>query len=723
MSAPSIQLTFLACLLITLHLAFIAPIQASEVIEITPQNLMNKKRQKPLCFPLENINQGLITLETPYPSLDLSNSTAIQQAPGIEDLWFVTNRFRKLAYFKTSDDKPQLEFLSNLGFKRGSFLGLALHPDFKNNGKIYISYIQLKKPTDTFTIYEVTFDHRKEVIEKDSQRVIASFDSPVDDPKGRDHHGGHMIFGPDGYLYFVIGDGHKVRLPSLSSQDLNTAFGKMLRIDVDKPSDDKAYSIPNDNPLVGKAGLDEIYAWGLRNFWKFEFQPDSNIIWGGDVGTQRFEELNRIEKAGNYGWPDREGNQDCPSTVCKHPRYNLHDEYIDPVISMSREEANSITGGFFYQGEDIPELKGLYIFGDFSLGRLWSYNIDTNEQQLLLHQPLSIVSFAQDHQGELYFIDFTDGTFYKLAAASKAAATETFDTLAQTRCVDMENYQASLGYTTPLYLKDLSNTNNLDKFHFAALPRNKQITVDQQQNLIFPKSSVLIQTLAKDNKPIETRLLSLNHQDQWQGKSYLWNSEQNDAVTISGDEPTTAGHQLLSAGECKLCHREQLGSAILQISQLDIDLHAGDASYNQLDQLIKLGIIANDDNTKNYLATRNLAVENPIDQQARLWLQSNCAHCHQPGGNAARAAIDLRIGTTFSDMNLCDVESSFDNLGIEGGKLLAPQSPEKSILLQRIHHKNLALRMPPLDNKTVDLEGKALIERWINNIDSCLQHP
>jgi hypothetical protein len=227
-----------------------------------------------------------------------------------------------------------------------------------------------------------------------------------------------LAFGPDGYLYIGLGDGGGSGDPNNNGQNLNTLLGKLLRIDVDSGS---PYAIPGSNPFVGVAGLDEIWAYGLRNPWRFSFDRDTGDLWIGDVGQGSWEEVDHQPAASaggeNYGWRLMEGAhcynppEDCDMTGL-----------VLPVHEYSHGSNNcSITGGYLYRGS-VPQLAGLYLFGDYCTGRVWAYNPDTDvATQILTDQTVgNVLSFGEDAAGEVYIL--TGSTLWRLETGDLTGA-------------------------------------------------------------------------------------------------------------------------------------------------------------------------------------------------------------------------------------------------------------------------------------------------------------
>ena len=221
----------------------------------------------------------------------------------------------------------------------------------------------------------------------------------------KNHNGGHLAFGPDGYLYIGLGDGGSRGDPHGNAQDTTNLLGSILRIDVSSASSRHPYAIPPDNPFVGLgAGVrEEIWAYGLRNPWRFSFDTVSGDLWAGDVGQGGYEEVNIIRPGLNYGWNIKEGLH-CYQSSKKCPELNSE----PPIVEYSHTAGKcSITGGYVYRGTSLPSLAGAYVYGDFCTGQIWAFRSDgagVTEHSELLHADAEIYSFGQDQQGEIFVL-------------------------------------------------------------------------------------------------------------------------------------------------------------------------------------------------------------------------------------------------------------------------------------------------------------------------------
>jgi glucose/arabinose dehydrogenase len=289
------------------------------------------------------------------------------------------------------------------GKNEEGLLGFAFHPNFAENHKIYLDYSAYHGKRRN-VISEWQYNPETGRIDPDSERVIMEIEQPF-----WNHNGGHLAFGPKGYLYITKGDGGSGGDPKDNGQDLTTLLGAILRIDVDKQENGKPYAIPDSNPFVDHpTARPEIYAWGLRNVWRFSFDAKTQTLWAADVGQVSYEEVDIIKKGGNYGWNHREGFH-------AYKGGNKTPEMIDPVIDYPRDKGQSITGGYVYRGDAIPQLQGAYIYGDYASGRIWALRHEagevTSNRRIDIRPAVS--SFGVDRENELYICSF-DGKIYKL---------------------------------------------------------------------------------------------------------------------------------------------------------------------------------------------------------------------------------------------------------------------------------------------------------------------
>jgi glucose/arabinose dehydrogenase len=284
------------------------------------------------------------------------------------------------------------------------FLGLTFHPNFKKNGEFFVFYTTKKAPlTNVVSRFKVRKDDPSKAAPA-SEEVLLRFEKPY-----WNHDGGTITFGPDGFLYIFHGDGGAANDRFDNGQNLKTLLGKVLRIDVDKKDEGKPYAVPKDNPFVGqKHAAPEIWAYGLRNIWRMAFDRKTGRLWAADVGQNLYEEIDLIEKGGNYGWNRREGLHPFGARGTGPKK-----EFIEPIWEYHHDVGKSMTGGHVYRGKRLPELDGAYLYGDYVTGKLWALWYDDAKKRVVANRrikdrTLPVYSFGEDEEGEVYFLTQTN---------------------------------------------------------------------------------------------------------------------------------------------------------------------------------------------------------------------------------------------------------------------------------------------------------------------------
>ena len=350
-----------------------------------------------------------LKLEPVLGGLEFNSPTNLAQAP--DGRMFVTEQEGRVLSFPEealSSADPAIGELLDIRDRvrtRGSeegLLGLALSPDFAETGHFFV-YYSASDPRRS-VVSRFASKAGAERVSPDSELVILEVAQPYSN-----HNGGQLSFGPDGHLYIGLGDGGSAGDPLGSGQDTSTLLGSILRIDVSASALQEPYRVPPDNPFAAGGGRGEIWAYGLRNPWRFSFDRTTGEMWAGDVGQNRWEEIDRIERGGNYGWNALEGSH-CfsPSDGCQR-NGTILPAWEYPLGSG----ACSVIGGYVYRGEAIPWLDGVYVFGDFCTGEVMGLRQDDDRytDALLAATGLRIVSFGQDNAGELYLLSQRSGIF------------------------------------------------------------------------------------------------------------------------------------------------------------------------------------------------------------------------------------------------------------------------------------------------------------------------
>jgi glucose/arabinose dehydrogenase len=294
-------------------------------------------------------------------------------------------------------------------------LGLVLHPDWPEVGRAFVHYSDRNGDTVLSELTGTQAGDAAPVLDPASARVLLTVDQPFPN-----HNGGQLAFGPDGYLWFGLGDGGSANDPLGNGQNPSTLLGSILRLDVSEPG---AYAVPDDNPFAeGSGGAPEVYLYGLRNPWRFSFDPETGLVWIADVGQDRYEEIDRIDPAtargANLGWNLMEASHCFVEAACSS------DGLVVPLAEYGREQGCSVTGGHVYRGADIDGLQGWYLFGDYCTGLLFGVPSDAEAPtdgsalapRVLLETGRSISSFGTDSDGELYLTDIGGGTLSRIVA-------------------------------------------------------------------------------------------------------------------------------------------------------------------------------------------------------------------------------------------------------------------------------------------------------------------
>lgn len=356
-----------------------------------------------------------------FPNLSFDYPVDIQHAGDGTNRLFVVEQEGRILVFENDAGVGNTEIFLDIsnqvlfGGEQG-LLGLAFHPNFEQNGYFYVDYTA-DNPRRTVISRFTADPSNPNTVDPESELIILE----VDQPYGN-HNGGQISFGPDGYLYIAFGDGGSGGDPQGNGQNLSTILGSIIRIDVDNTGSEMNYGIPEDNPFAGNTEgyREEIYAYGLRNPWRFSFDPETELLWAADVGQNEYEEINIIEKGNNYGWNIMEGLH-CfePSTGCDTSGLTM------PVWEYDHGDGQSVTGGFVYRGSSAQEISGDYIYADFVSGRIWAFAFFGNPaNRLLFNTDLQISTFGVDQNQELYFASFSDGKIYKFQGEPTAVDNE-----------------------------------------------------------------------------------------------------------------------------------------------------------------------------------------------------------------------------------------------------------------------------------------------------------
>jgi glucose/arabinose dehydrogenase len=340
---------------------------------------------------------------------DGSNRVFVATQRGVIHVFPNDQKATKTQVFLDMQDKVRYTDREN----EEGFLGMAFHPKFKENGEFFVFHT-VKRLTNVISRYRVSKDDPNRA-DPASQEEIFRIDRPF-----WNHDGGTLVFGPDGYLYIVLGDGGAANDPNDNAQNLGVLLGKVLRIDVDSRSPGRNYGIPKDNPFVNSEGArPEIWCYGLRNPWRIAFDRETGVLWCGEVGQNIWEEICLLTPGGNFGWNRREGFH-----AFGPQGKGVSEKYIEPIWEYHHDLGKSITGGAVYRGKRLPELVGHYVYADYVSNKIWALKYDQSQKRVVANRPIHnpnvpILSFGEDQEGELYFLTYspTGQGIYRFAAA------------------------------------------------------------------------------------------------------------------------------------------------------------------------------------------------------------------------------------------------------------------------------------------------------------------
>ena len=686
-------------------------------------------------------------LEDAFPQLNFGNQRPLQllSAPDESDRVFVLCQEGKVHVFQNLRDADATEVfldlsenVSRTGNEEG-LLGLAFHPEFTSNREVYVCY-SAEGPQSVVSRLRVSPDDPGHV-DPETEEILLVVPQPF-----RTQNGGSIEFGPDGYLYVGLGDGGSANDPLQHGQNLESLLGSVLRIDVDTVDPGLNYAIPADNPFVdgGEDVRGEIWAYGFRNVWRLAFDRETGKLWVGDVGQDRFEEVNVVIRGGNYGWNLREGEFPLDETSLEPLSSTDRDAEVDcvpPLASYYHSEGRAVVGGRVYHGDRLAGLDGAYLYADFFSGNIWAahHQDQALTEEKICSAKVQISGFGEDRNGEVYLCAF-DGNIYRLREnadflmgesirfPSQLSETGLFESTAELRPVaGMIPYSVNV----PLW------SDQAVKERYIALPVAGQVEFSETGQWLLPEGTVVVKTFFLDmtrddpstRKRLETRLL-VHSPDGWEGYTYIWTEDQTDAhlidaaTTVSFPVETPEGEvtrrwYFPSRSDCKACHTDA-ATFVLSINtrQLNRDHDYPHARANQITALDSIGIFSNPVATEPAELeaypdwTRDVA---DLDQQVRAYLDVNCAFCHMPGG-VGNSPIDLRYHTPLDQTALVgSVPRGTRARGETASFIVSPGRPQDSELLLRMQMRGPG-QMPILATFVVDEQANSRVARWIEQV-------
>lgn len=689
-----------------------------------------------------------IALQPVFTSLPaFSLPLGMLQAPGDDTRWFVLEKgsgadpAAATARVRVFDNVPNVSAASDFitltvnAASEGGLLGMAFDPNYATNGYVYLSFTEGSPMVSV--VARFTANAARTALQPATRLDILRVNQPFDN-----HNGGHIAFGPDGNLYVGLGDGGSGGDPLSTAQDTTDLLGSMLRINVANASLATPYAIPPDNPFAGGAhctadhavsadNCPEIFAWGLRNPWRWSFDSATGELWVGDVGQGALEEVDRVQIGRNYGWDCREGTSAyvSPAPACSTiPSATL----VDPVHEYGRSQGSSITGGYVYRGTALPALVGRYVFADYGSGRIWRLVDDVNgglRSEELLDTTYGIASFGQDAAGELYVVDLNGGRLYKIVDEGGAApgGPPVAAALSATGCVVASNPSQPAAGLIPYDVAAPFWSDNALKERWLAVPNGTTVSVGADGDFDFPDGTVLMKHFRLNGALVETRLFMRHPGGEWAGYSYEWNAQGTDAALVPGGKTATVGGQTWiypSGNDCLACHTAAAGRTLgLEAAQLNHDFAYASTgrTANQLRTLDHIALFPTPlgDPAQQPTMPNPFDTSQPLAQRARAYLHTNCAQCHRPGGPTS-VSLDLRYSTPLASMAACDAPPQAGDLGIGvNARIVAPGAPDNSVLVARVVTRGDAAQMPPLASAVVDTEGAELLRSWVAGLTAC----
>lgn len=695
-----------------------------------------------------------------FPNLKLTFPIAVDHIPGSDQLLVIAQEksYGPATILRVADkagvDKAEQVLEIPAG---GTAYGVCFHPRFKENGYLYVGWNgavdggSKRTYATRYTMDRPDLNHTAFTIDPATALNIISWES-------NGHNGGDLEFGLDGMLYITSGDGTSDSDTNLRGQDLTELTAKVLRIDVDRPASGQNYSVPPDNPFVGQEKVaPETWAYGLRNPWRLAVDPKTGHVWVGNNGQDLWEQVYFIQKGENYGWSVYEGSHLFYANRTLGPQ-----PVTLPAGEHHHNEARSLTGGVVYHGEKLPELRGAYIYGDHSTGRIWGIRHDGQRvtwHQLLADTTFNITGFGVDSRGELLVADHRaagEGAYYYLERAPPETKPSDFPRkLSESGLFHDVARHAMQPGVIPYSVNSPLWSDGADKNRFLAIPahapRDSPIELNAKFGWNFPDETVLIKSFALDvavgnqarRRWIETRFLT-KQAGEWAGYSYRWNEDQTDAELVAADGldqdftvrvPPSPEHpdglrkqtwHYPSRVECMVCHSRAANFVLgLSTAQMNKVHDYGEAQENQLHVLAGLGLVKakGGKDAATPLDLERLPrladpydANQPLEARARSYLHANCAICHI-GAGGGNAQMDLAYNVSLKKLNAIDVEPLHHKFNLPDARLIASGHPERSVLLHRLAHRGPGTgQMPQLGTSVADAAAVHLFENWIRSL-------
>ena len=680
-------------------------------------------------------------VERVFPKQKFDQPVFVAQEPGTDRL-VVAEVGGKIHAFSMSDtDGSKRDLFCDTNRQLYAF---SFHPDYETNGQIFVfSPVGPGEDSDgkksRVSRFQTTMDHPRRVLPETEETIIEW-------PSGG-HNGGEAIIGPDGYLYIATGDGTSGSDLKNTGQGVDDLFSVIMRIDVEHPDEGRSYSIPEDNPFVNYPGArSEIWAFGFRNPWRMSFDQKTEKLWVGDVGQDLWEMIWIAQPGGNYGWSVQEGSHPF------HPNKKVGPgPILPPVVEHHHVECRSITGGYVYTGNNLPELEGAYLYGDYQYGRIWGVRSDGKEttwHEELTDSALMISSFGLTRSGDFLILDHSTGEIHRLIRNPYVNDRATFPRkLSETGLFSSVPSHDLAPGVIPYSVNAPQWLNNATKERFVALPDDSKINFVERSadanTWNFDDGAVHFETISLEmefgnpasRKRIETRM-TVKQQNHWLGYSYLWNDEQTDAILV-GDQGLDLKFMISDASsqgqirqqtwhvpsrnECMVCHSRAAGFVLgVRTAQMNRDhSYVTGVSDNQLRAFEHIGLFKTplDKNPEEYDSLVNPYREDQdIDARARAYLHVNCSICHVSDGGG-NAKLQLKYYQKLEETHLINEPPMHGRFDLGDASIVVPGDPFSSVLFYRISKLGMG-RMPHIGAQLTDQKGLNLIYDWIAQLKS-----
>lgn len=716
-----------------------------------------------------------------YPGLKFERPTEATHAADGSGRVFVVEQKGVIRVFNDDEAAKEAKVfldISDVTLRDGNeegLLGLAFHPRYKETGLFYV-YYSTKPRSSVVASFRVSRDDPDKADRASETKLLHT---PQPYPN---HNGGSLKFGADGMLYIALGDGGLRDDPHKNAQNLGVLLGKILRIDVDHPDEGLAYGVPKDNPFVGRklpsgaTARGEIWAYGFRNPWRLGVDRSTGELWTGDVGQDRFEEIDLVERGGNYGWSMREGRHNFEPESPAKPT-----DLIDPLVEYFRGEGQSITGGTVYRGKQLAGYDGAYIYADYLSGNFWMLRLD-DKKRVAAHRQvarteLQPAAFGEDEAGELLICSF-DGGLYRLrpraidlkavgeAFPKKLSATGLFASVPDNVPAEgLIPYELNVPFWSDFAVKD----------RYVALPKAGSVEFKEKEGWKFPVGTVFVKTFwlhrdrvhLADPLRLETRLL-VHAPEGWVGYTYVYDDDRRDAQLIdegltraipiqvesktaesstksdAGPEAGIAIQQhyyFPSRSDCLTCHTKKEGFTLgPETAQMNREIAYHGKTANQIELWTKLGLFVevpakavkdyekypdwgfgnldrSDAGAKGNAGVRSIKESLHVADDAPIDVFARAwldVNCAMchQPDGIAPGKRDFRFDTPREKMNIVDVSPAQMRRRMPDMKLIAPGRPEHSELFRRIN-SDYPLQMPPLATNLVDPKGTEVMRRWI----------